>query len=127
VASILVVDDDRTARAALGMRLGAIGHDVTYASDGEAALREAREESFDLVLLDLGLPTGDAFLVLEHLRTIPGGGTRPVIVFSAADPELYRDRALAAGALDFFEKTNDLVPLLRAVQRALGGTYTREG
>jgi DNA-binding response OmpR family regulator len=120
MAKVLVVDDDRTARAALGSRLGAIGHDVVYASDGEAALREAREEELDLVLLDLGLPTGDAFLVLEHLRA-----GRPVIVFSAADPELYRERALAAGALDFFEKTNDLVPLLRAVQRALGGTYTR--
>ena len=120
-----MVDDDRTARVALGTRLGAIGHDVTYASDGEAALHAAREESFDLVLLDLGLPTGDAFVVLEHLHPLPDGRTRPVIVFSAADPELYRERALASGALDFFEKTNDLVPLLRAVQRALGGTYTR--
>ncbi len=126
MAKVLVIDDDRTARAALGMRLGAIGHDVTYASDGEAALQEAHEADFDLVLLDLGLPTGDAFLVLERLHTLPDGRTRPVIVFSAADPALYRDRALAAGALDFFEKTNDLVPLLRAVQRALGGTYTRE-
>jgi DNA-binding response OmpR family regulator len=122
MAKVLVIDDDRTARAALGSRLGSIGHDVVYASDGEAALREARDEHFDLVLLDLGLPTGDAFLVLEHLRE-----KRPVIVFSAADPALYRERALASGALDFFEKTNDLVPLLRAVQRALGGTYTRSG
>ncbi len=120
MAKVLVIDDDRTARAALGTRLGSIGHEVVYASDGEAALRAARDESFDLALLDLGLPTGDAFLLLEHLRT-----RRPVIVFSAADPELYRERALASGALDFFEKTSDFVPLLRAVQRALGGTYTR--
>jgi hypothetical protein len=47
-----------------------------------------------------------------------------VIVFSAADPQLYRERALDSGALDFFEKTEDFVPL-RAVQRALGGTCTR--
>jgi DNA-binding response OmpR family regulator len=71
------------------------------------------------------LPTGDAFLVLESLRSHPSGERRPVIVFSASDPQLYRERALEAGALDFFEKTEDFVPLLRAVQRALGGTYTR--
>jgi DNA-binding response OmpR family regulator len=125
MARVLVVDDDRTARASLGSRLGALGHDVVYASDGEAALREAQAEQLDLVLLDLGLPTGDSFLVLEHLRALPGGDKRPVIVFSAADRQLYRERALEAGALDFFEKTEDFVPLLRAVQRALGGTYTR--
>ncbi len=125
MARVLVVDDDRTARAALGSRLGALGHDIIYASDGEAALREAKAEEIDLVLLDLGLPTGDSFLVLETLRTHSDGEKRPVIVFSAADPQLYRERALEAGALDFFEKTEDFVPLLRAVQRALGGTYTR--
>lgn len=125
MAKVLVIDDDRTARAALGQKLGSIGHDVVYASDGDAALVEAKQEPPDLVLLDLGLPTGDAFVVLERLATTADGSTRPVIVFSAADPTIYRERALEAGALDFFEKTHDLVPLLRAVQRALGGTYTR--
>jgi DNA-binding response OmpR family regulator len=62
MARVLVVDDDRTARAALGSRLGALSHDVVYASDDEAALKQAKAEEIDLVLLDLVLPTGDSFL-----------------------------------------------------------------
>jgi two-component system, cell cycle response regulator len=121
MAKVLVIDDDRVARAALGTRLSAMDHMPIFASDGINAIATAERELPDLVLLDLGLPTGDAFDVIERLHAIPGLGYTPVIVFSASDPDIYRDRALQAGAVEFFEKRSDLLPLLQAVQRAVGG------
>jgi DNA-binding response OmpR family regulator len=122
VAKVLVIDDDRVARAALGRRLDALGHLVLFASDADAGLAEAQHERPDLVLLDLGLPTGDSFDLIRQLTQLPGGPPLPVVVVSAADPDLYRDRALEAGATDFFEKRGDLDQLLSVVEAILGSS-----
>ena len=65
---ILVVDDDPEMRLALQVRLKANHYDVSTAVDGVSAISETRRVTPDLMLLDLGLPAGDGFSVLQRLK-----------------------------------------------------------
>jgi DNA-binding response OmpR family regulator len=80
----------------------------------------ARQEVPDMVRLDLGLPGGDGFLVLERLRKMTEFVALPVIVLSARDPAANKERALKAGAVAFFQKPPDNRELLGAIRNALG-------
>jgi DNA-binding response OmpR family regulator len=80
----------------------------------------ARKEAPDLVILDLGLPAGDGFLVLERMRSLADLVATPVIVLSARDPVDNKKRALAAGAVAFFQKPPDIYEFLTEIRQALG-------
>src|ERR1700727_1091015 len=99
VKKILIVDDDEYLLLGLAAKLKANGYAVVTAMDGVAAIASARRETPDLIILDLGLPAGDGFLVLERLRALPGLTATPVIVLSARDPANNERRALQAGAV----------------------------
>jgi DNA-binding response OmpR family regulator len=118
-AKILIVEDDEDIRRGLSIRLRASKYDTIFASDGISAVKSARHESPDLVLLDLGLPGGDGFVVMERMRVF--APELPVIVLSARDPLLNRERALAAGALAFLQKPVETEELLQAIRRGLHG------
>jgi DNA-binding response OmpR family regulator len=82
----------------------------------------ARTELPDLVILDLGLPAGDGFLVLERMRGLADLAAIPVIVLSARDPAGNKQRAIDAGAAAFFQKPPDNHEFLAAIRQALGET-----
>src|SRR6202161_4664940 len=65
---ILVVDDNPTIRKGLGVRLRANDYDVLFAQDAISATAALVTERPDLVVLDLGLPGGDGFVVMERLQ-----------------------------------------------------------
>jgi len=67
---VLVIEDDPVALADLQARLEANGYVVARAADAASAMTVVNRERPDLILLDLGLPAGDGFLVLERLRKI---------------------------------------------------------
>jgi PAS domain S-box-containing protein len=67
---ILVVDDNRDAAQSLAMLLLAVGHEVRTATDGPAALEEARQFSPEIVVLDIGLPGMDGYQVARRLREL---------------------------------------------------------
>jgi DNA-binding response OmpR family regulator len=117
---ILIVDDDGHLLLGLAAKLKAHGYVVFSAMDGISAIAVARQEVPDLVLLDLGLPGGDGFLVLERLRKMTDFVAIPVIVLSARDPATNKERALQAGAVSFFQKPPDNRELLGAIRNALG-------
>jgi DNA-binding response OmpR family regulator len=117
---ILIVDDDEHLLLGLAVRLKANGYAVVSALDGLSAVAVARQEMPDLILLDLGLPAGDGFLVLDRLRTITDLMATPVIVLSARNPNINKEHALQAGAIAFFQKPPDNRELLAAIRRALG-------
>jgi two-component system KDP operon response regulator KdpE len=119
---ILIVDDDQDLLLGLTPRLKANGYRVISAMDGISAIGRARKETPDLVILDLGLPAGDGFVVLERMRSLPDLAAIPVIVLSAADPTVNEKRALDAGAVAFFQKPADNHDFLAAIRRALGET-----
>jgi two-component system KDP operon response regulator KdpE len=67
-SKILVVDDDPDLLRALRLRLRANNYDVATATDGYSAIASAQKERPALIVLDLGLPVGDGFVVLDRLR-----------------------------------------------------------
>jgi len=101
---ILIVDDDPDVRLSLQLRLAANEYDVISASDGVASIAEARKHVPDLMILDLGLPAGDGFSVLERLRVSGKLSSIPVIVLSGRDRVGNWDRVLKAGARTFSAK-----------------------
>src|ERR1700743_2803351 len=119
---ILIVDDDSQLLLGLTPRLKANGYGVVTAADAIDALAVARRELPDLIVLDLGLPGGDGFLVLERLKGLALLAAIPVVVLSARDPSGNKKRALEAGAVAYFQKPPDNHELLTAVRQALGET-----
>ena len=115
---ILVVDDDPDMRLGLQLRLTANHYDVIFAADGVASIAEARKHMPDLMILDLGLPAGDGFSVLERLKVNESLSSIPVIVLSGRDRVGNWDRAMKAGAKTFLQKpvANDkLLAVIRLV------------
>lgn len=116
---ILIVDDDADIRIGLNARLRASGYETAFAEDGVGALAVARKEDPDLILLDIGLPGGDGFVVLKRLRSHTTLGLKPVIVLTAREPETTEKQALEEGAVAFFQKPADNQALLSAIEAAL--------
>ncbi|HTU50052.1 MAG TPA: response regulator [Acidobacteriaceae bacterium] len=119
-SKILVVDDDPDLVRALRLRLRANNYEVTTASDGYSAIAQAQKERPALIILDLGLPVGDGFVVLDRLQNIDALSGVPVIVLSARDPQANEERALKAGASAFFQKPADNDELLNVIRVSLG-------
>jgi DNA-binding response OmpR family regulator len=118
-SKILVVDDDPDLVKALRLRLRANDYDITTASDGYSAIHAAQKERPDLIILDLGLPVGDGYVVLDRLQASNPLSSIPVIVLTARDPQSNEDRALKAGAAAFFQKPVDNDELLNVIRVSL--------
>ncbi len=117
---ILIIDDDPDARLALNVRLKANQYDTFFATDGVSAMSEARKCQPDLVLLDLGLPAGDGYTVMERFHNNPQFTCTPVIVVSGRDFRVHKERSLRAGAKIFLQKPVDNDLLLRVIHKLLG-------
>jgi two-component system KDP operon response regulator KdpE len=116
---ILVVDDDPDLVRALRLRLRANNYEVTTATDGYTAIASAQKEHPALIILDLGLPVGDGFVVLDRLQAIDSLSSIPIIVLSARDPQANEERALKAGAAAFFQKPADNDELMNVIRVSL--------
>ena len=119
---ILVVEDDAVLRTDLAQALTSSGFAVEAAEDGETAWFLGDTETFDAVVLDLGLPIRDGLSVLKLWR---GAGNRtPVIVLSARGSWMERVEGIDAGADDYLAKPFEMVELvsrLRALTRRAAG------
>ena len=120
---ILVVDDEvRLARQIASAMMG-VGHDAVLIHDGEAALHEAAEASFDLIVLDVGLPRIDGFEVLRRLRA--QHITSRVLMLTARSQVEDRVTGLQLGADDYLPKPFAMQELVARVE-ALGRRYAEE-
>jgi DNA-binding response OmpR family regulator len=122
VTRVLVVDDDPAMVGMVAMLLGSEGFEVATAYDGEAALRKVRDESPDLVVLDMQLPRlgGD-----EVTRRIRESSALPIIMLTGRKDEEDKARLLELGADDYLTKPfgkKELVARVRAVLRRAAGT-----
>lgn len=124
-SKILVVDDDMDIVLALSTRLRAAGYAVVWARDAIGAGLMARKEAPDLVILDLGLPGGDGFTVLNRLYR-SSRTTMPVIILTASDSPENRARAEQLGAAAFFQKPAETRELLRVIEESLDGSEVPE-
>jgi two-component system KDP operon response regulator KdpE len=116
---LLVVEDDATLRKGLGILLRANGYEVLFAEDAISATGALVTEKPDLMILDLGLPCGDGFDVMERLRRSDPFAHSPVIVLSGREVVGNRDRALHAGAVAFLQKPMEDRTLLSTIRLAL--------
>ena len=120
---ILVVEDEVRLARQIASALTEAGHDPIIVHDGEGALREATETSFDLIVLDIRLPRMDGFDVLRHLRSqhVPSR----VMVLTARGEVKDRVTGLRLGADDYLSKPFAM-PELVARANALGRRYSEE-
>ena len=116
---ILVIEDDPVARADLQARLEANGYIVARAADAASALTVVNRERPDLILLDLGLPAGDGFLVLERLRKIEVLAAIPVLIITGRSDAETRKRVDAMGLAPVLAKPVGTEVLLAAIRSAL--------
>jgi DNA-binding response OmpR family regulator len=117
--TILVVDDNADLRKALSLRLQANGYNVLTAADALSATTTIVKQEPNLVILDLGLPCGDGFVVMERLQKHDRLAQIPVIVLTGRGKANNMDRALRAGATAFFQKPVEDGQLLLAIWKAL--------
>lgn len=113
---VLLVEDSAEVRVLVARALGREGHRTTHASTVDEAYRRLSTDTFDLIVLDLGLPDGDGIALCRKLRS--DGGTAPVLVLTARSSVPTRVAGLDAGADDFLAKPF-AVAELRARVRAL--------
>jgi DNA-binding response OmpR family regulator len=126
MAAILIIEDDQRIRASLSSRLADLGHDVESAGRAMDGVERAVSGSFDVVVLDLGLPDLDGAEALRMIRAI---SQVPIVVATARDEEEEIVRLLDAGADDYVTKpfsADHLEARLRAVlRRAATGEESR--
>ena len=119
---VLIVDYDNDVLKGLSVRLKANGYSVVFAADGIAAVSVARNEAPDVIILDIGLPGGNGFVVMERLAGILPVAQVPIIILTARDVSGNEARAHAAGAFAFLQKPVDNDVLLETIRAALGET-----
>jgi two-component system NtrC family sensor kinase len=118
-ATVLIVDDDTSARHELRSVFEGAGHRTITAGDAPSALRLLHKESCDLVMLDVTLPEVDGVALCRLLRAQPAMQQLPVIFFSADDSENRKVEAFAAGADDYIVKPSTPGELLSRVNSHL--------
>jgi two-component system OmpR family response regulator len=114
---VLLVEDDPMIGQALALALKDAAYAVDWVRDGVAAMSTISTQSYDLMLLDLGLPRKDGIEVLKHTRL--NGLGLPVLILTARDAVSERVQGLDAGADDYLVKPFEISELL-ARMRALG-------
>jgi two-component system OmpR family response regulator/two-component system copper resistance phosphate regulon response regulator CusR len=120
---ILIVEDEVRLARQIASALTEAGHDPVVIHDGETALHEAVEVSFDLIVLDVGLPRMDGFEVLRRLRS--RHVTSRILMLTARSQTEDRITGLQLGADDYLPKPFAMPELVARV-RALGRRYAEE-
>ena len=115
---VLVADDDRDIVLALRIRLEAAGYEIVTAMDGREAVEMIRQEKPDLVILDINMPEGNAFAVLDALRE-DGLEGLPIIFLTADTQEKSQVKAFHRGIRHYLTKPYDPKTLLVLVEHAL--------
>jgi DNA-binding response OmpR family regulator len=123
VPRILVVDDEPSITELLAYNLQRNGFQVNVAEDGHQALRMARGDRPDLVVLDLMLPGLDGLDVCRALRR---EGSVPIIILTARDEEVDRVVGLELGADDYVTKPFSVRELVARIKAVLRRTATEE-
>ena len=111
---LLVVEDEQKVADALREGLRSDGYDVTVEDTGEAAFFRTNTETFDLILLDLGLPGRDGLDILQAIRE--RGVETPVLILTARDTIADRVKGLNSGADDYLIKPFAFAELLARIQ-----------
>jgi two-component system response regulator QseB len=120
---ILLVEDDHALGEGIRTALKPEGYTVDWLQDGASALHALSHESFELAILDLGLPRMDGLELLKRLRA--AGNAVPVLVLTARDATTDRIAGLDAGADDYLVKPFDVAELKARLRALLRRSFNR--
>ena len=121
MAKILIVDDEEKIRELIKLNLEVAGYECDEADNGEDALKLVKENSYNLVLLDIMLPNIDGYEVAENLVR----DNIPVIFLSAKDGTLDKVKGLKIGVEDYITKPFEIIELLESVENVIR-RYSKE-
>ena len=117
MTKILYVEDNPDNVYMLTRRLKKKGFELIIAGDGQEGIDKAIEESPDLILMDLSLPTMDGWTATAEIKKIEGVKDIPIIALSAHAMPEHRDRAIKAGCSDYDTKPVDIKRLLSKMRQ----------
>jgi DNA-binding response OmpR family regulator len=115
---ILIIEDDRKIALALTLRIKSAGYDAAAAHDAQTGINAAVENRPDAVLLDIGLPGDNGFVVAEKIRALLPAPIPFIFVTASKQPD-FRQKAIDLGAAGYFEKPYEAEEVLAAIQKAL--------
>ncbi len=119
--SVLVAEDNDINQMVIGEILTGAGHRVRFVGTGSAAVEAVRNDSFDLVLMDISMPELDGAAATRLIRALPDGKANiPIVALSAHAMTGDRERYLAQGMDDYVTKPVDPPTLFRAMARVTG-------
>jgi len=119
--SILVAEDDEVNRMVIAAFLAPGGHQVSFAHNGAEAVEAARQQRFDLVLMDVMMPAMDGPTATAHIRALPGPMAQvPIIALTANAMAGDRERYLAAGMNGYVSKPVNRGLLQAEIGRVMG-------
>jgi DNA-binding response OmpR family regulator len=124
--TILIVDDDHEILESMRTILENKGFRILAARDGNAGLMIAERENPDLIVLDMMMPKKSGFLVLEKLKSRPGGLV-PTIMITGNEGSRHRAYAEMLGVKDYIRKPFAMEKLVRSIERVLGVKGRGEG
>jgi signal transduction histidine kinase/CheY-like chemotaxis protein len=102
---VLVAEDHPVNRKVVGLLLQSMGHQVSFAENGQQALTQASESDFDLVLMDIHMPVMDGLSSTRQIRALPGSrGQVPIVALTADVMNDAAEQARAAGMNAFLSK-----------------------
>ena len=117
MTKILYVEDNPDNVYMLTRRLKKKGFELIIAGDGQEGIDKAIEESPDLILMDLSLPTMDGWTATAEIKKIDKVKDIPIIALSAHAMPEHRDRAIKAGCSDYDTKPVDIKRLLSKISQ----------
>lgn len=115
---ILIVEDDARVASALNVRITSAGYETVLAADALSAVAVAVAARPDLALVDINMPAGNGFSVMERIRALVPGRLPVVFITASKEPGL-ADRAIEMGASGFVEKPYNPVSLLTLLHNIL--------
>lgn len=118
---VLAADDVPINRMIIEAFLTRDGHSATVVGDGQEALARFHTGSYDVVMVDLGMPGMDGLTLIRALRAAPGGRRTPILVVTANTTAVDRAASEAAGADGFLAKPISAETLRRALREVVGG------
>jgi DNA-binding response OmpR family regulator len=123
---VLLIEDSLDLSANVGEFLESRGHEIDYARDGLRGLQLASTDSYDAIILDLGLPGLDGITLCQQLRDTARKDV-PLLMLTARDTEADKLRGFEAGADDYLTKPFSLLELLARLKAIVRRTTASKG
>ncbi len=119
---ILIVEDNSDSREILGLFVTKIGYHVIKACNSKEAITYAEAERPDLIFMDLDLPDVDGVKTITILKQNPKTSHIPVVALTAWISELWREKALKAGIVDYQLKPISPQTLKQTIEKFTNGS-----